>query len=308
MENPYELEDQLAVKNEDGVVALRVALFATLYFEDGSSEEARQQIVKCINFCSNVVADHIKFVKNPTNFAWEPYTPDSGNVIGDFISQLDEDDQYEYGFKGGESEDEASHFEIKGLSSATWKPIPSYFRFAVPITYFSDREDHFIDVVKQLCQFLSPIHGYAGLGLIESPNGTIAQEVEPLVYSMAQRFEGLEVDRPHSHALFIKDGIKSINWLTIVGPTLVEKIGGANELVKRLGDDNIMDLANCLIVKASEKPQLGDANQQIRVDDYRKVAKVLKPIMISSHRNFHSGLPNRFTKESSKAWLKRFLD
>ena len=307
MENPYELEDQLSVENEDEVIAVRVALFVTLYFENGSTEDKKRNILSCIETCSEILQDHLTYIKNPTTFAWEAITNDSQQKLGEWILANDENKEYEYGLKGGDSEDEASHFEIDGLSPASWETEPAYFRFVVPITYYADRDDRFLDTVQKLCELLEPIHGYAGLGLIESPNGTIAQEMEPVVFSMAQRFEGLEVDRPHSHSLFVETEIKSVNWITILSVPFVEKLGGIEQLRTQLASQEIIDLGKTTLIVASDRPQMGDTNRQIRVDDYRRVANVLEPIMIDSHRNFHSGLPNRFTKESSEAWLKRFL-
>ena len=123
---------------------------------------------------------------------------------------------------------------------------------------------------------------------------------------MARRFEGLEVDQPHRHTLHVSDGIKSVNWMTIVGSMFIEKIGGAEKLTKALGRDMVIELENSVIIVASDKPQMGDTNRQILVDDYRKVAKVLKPIMITNLGSFYSGSPLGFTREKTIEWLNRF--
>ncbi len=47
------------------------------------------------------------------------------------------------------------------------------------------------------------------------------------------RFSGLEIDLPWSHAIFLEqeDRIKGVSWLTILGKTWIERLGG-EELLK----------------------------------------------------------------------------
>lgn len=54
---------------------------------------------------------------------------------------------------------------------------------------------------------------------------------------MARRFPGIEADYPNVHVLYLKNGIKSVNWLTILNEQRLSEVGGKVALEKQL-DDN----------------------------------------------------------------------
>ncbi len=94
----------------------------------------------------------------------------------------------------------------------------------------------FPNFVLRLCQILKPYHGYGGLGFAESSDIGIADKVQPLIYSLARRFPGLEVDRPLLHIRYVSKGIKGVNWLTILGPRWVDAMGGVTRLRESLSE------------------------------------------------------------------------
>ena len=304
MENPYELEDQLILKNDDGIIGARVALLMTFYLEEGHSHVAKQRVLAFLKESYDLIGEHLTFLRHPKSDYPKRIKKDALASVSKWITENDERQEYEFVFKGGENADDASHFEFSGFGTASWKSnTTSYVQLVVPITFFADRP---IDIVKRFCDQLNPLSGYVGLGIVPSNNSTIAQITAPSIYAMARRFEGLEVDQPHRHTLHVSDGIKSVNWMTIVGSMFIEKIGGAEKLTKALGRDMVIELENSVIIVASDKPQMGDTNRQILVDDYRKVAKVLKPIMITTLGSFYCGSPLGFTREKTIEWLNRF--
>lgn len=304
--SPYELEDSLAVRDANGCSVLRIVLGATFYIAPKTDRELVRRVLK--KFYDLMVA-HLKYGKSPATFEWSALDAEKADSI---LSQLTSDESVavEIGFKGGQSIDDACDFSVSSLCLAEWETDPSYLKFCVPITFFADRPDSFEDFVIEIIRELHPLHGYGGLMFSESANGTVAQRMEPTVFAMAQRFIGVEVDRPFSHLAFVVDGIKSVNWLTFFDrrfldsdPKIEEQLTNQEALSVRY-----QTIGNTFFVRSGLRPQLGDTRTKNLPDAYIATAKSLSKIMITKHRNFHSGLESRFNRESSEAWLRRFTD
>jgi hypothetical protein len=64
------------------------------------------------------------------------------------------------------------------------------------------------------------------------------------------------------------------------------------------------------MIQAGPKPQIGDITTNRWPQHYVTLAKVLKPIQIKVHGEFHrgdpSGVQKRMDHEASLAWLFRF--
>jgi len=152
---------------------------------------------------------------------------------------------------------------------------------------------------------MKPIHGYAGLGIIESLATATRERHEQTVFSLAQHFPGLEVDYPTVHSLNCAKGIKGVNWLTILSEPFAAQLGGASTLQKRLGDQfTTYSYSGGVIIQAGPQPQVGSGNEC--PDLYIKLNTILRPIRASNGHPFHHYGANRFDLHRSNEWLQRF--
>jgi hypothetical protein len=94
----------------------------------------------------------------------------------------------------------------------------------------------FTKMVLQWCEKLSPLHGYAGIYLALSAEQGAAMGAEPLVYPLVKRFPGIEFDFPITVKLKFKNGIKGVNWLTVLSDKFVSELGGIDTLKNGLDD------------------------------------------------------------------------
>lgn len=160
----------------------------------------------------------------------------------------------------------------------------------------------FLDVARMLpCQ-----HAYGGLGLVQPLDVIPRQESEPEAYVMAARFHGLDVlgaSRTRCDAL---DGIKCVNWLTLLDDSLLAKLGGQSALRGRLSEAIVFhDIPNGVVLQAGDKPVLGDVHAPDELAAYREVAIALKPI-------FATGPYGRFREmdgfpDGVNDWRNRFF-
>src|SRR5262249_4419886 len=145
-----------------------------------------------------------------------------------------------------------------------------------------------------------------GVGVLQPLDVRARHRVEPMVTPLAERFPGLEIEGGTTHTMWLKDGIKGVTWLTILNDRWVEAAGGLDYLRTRLDDNFIFHRYDGgLMIQAGAKPQIGDAEANRWPKHYVTLAKVLKPIQIKEHREFHWGGPGRMDHAATLAWLFR---
>ena len=103
--------------------------------------------------------------------------------------------------------------------------------------------------------------------------------------------------------------IKGVDWLTIVGDDLAQKLGGRDAIRAQLQQPaiHVEDYDGGLIVQAGDYPSLGAVEDGLP-PSYVAVNHVLKPLRIPNPDSLHHYMPDResFDKEHTAKWYARF--
>ena len=184
----------------------------------------------------------------------------------------------------------------------------STIQLAIPYSQLS-LLDPWLNFIKQLNQHV-PMH-CGNVGYYSSlPDQYYAYEEHqtPIAY----RFYGCDIDSGSCVSMNRPPlGIKGINWLTILGPTFIEQMGGADKLsqeavalnlgVERAGEN--------LIIQAGPYPDICD-NQMLPMNPYYvAVNHLLKPIRKATIGSLHmDSMTGKAVLDTaaSDAWLRRF--
>jgi len=301
------VEEQLGMTDSQGLRVIQVGLTFTCYFWDGHTLAVRKAVCKCVLDYLGVVGEEIHWVKHPETMAWLPVASPSLHSPESYLEALSPNRAWELGYHGGSAAASASDVLLEAFGSAGWKRRMSYFRCSVPVTWFADHQGCWQDSVLRWCEVLQPVHGYGGLGIIQSPNGMVMHQHEPAVYAAARRFLGLEFDDPVLHLPYVEQGIKGINWLTVLGREMLDRLGGLGALRRNLSPQvRVLEYDKGVVIQAGKRPELADRNRQIFPALYAEVAKAVLPIRITEHRAFQHAGAARFTRETSEEWLRRF--
>ena len=304
-----ELETKLEMRNH-GKVVVQIGLLATMYFRNAHNAEVQRSILKCFDRYRAVAGDALRWVKHPRTFAFHPIDSAQVPSPGQWLNQLRLGEEWEFEYRGGADSKSADPFSMKALGVAdTGLDELSYFKVTLPMTFFAQNVGKFPNLILEFCRQIRPDQGYGGLGILDSPDRLIAEQYEPVVYQIAKRFPGLEVDYPTSHSIWVQqeNGIKGGNWLTILGDAWLQKMGSVQGLRGKLSTDfQITEYPGGALIKAGPRPQMGDIDKGVSPELYARLATVLKPIRIEKHRMFHHVGQNRFDKVASEAWLARF--
>jgi hypothetical protein len=125
-------------------------------------------------------------------------------------------------------------------------------------------------------------------------------QVPKLIGALLKRYPGFNLGTPRE---LCDQDLPPVNWLTLIGPELLGKLGGVDAVRQALADDaiSVIPLGPGACIRAGEAPQLGDLNRGDNLPVYRKVGAYLK-----EYRGHQEIELDGLNEEESEAWLARF--
>ena len=301
--------DKIKIKDNENNIVAQVGMMVTLYLENPYEKKMRLAVGQCIEEYTKLVRPYLKRYGSEKlgvrKFSQMPIQP-----LAEMIKLLDEHDFFELVITGSEINKEVSPYNFKSIlnNKRSYKQI-GYISATFPLEFLEKQPVGFFqDFVFNWCKRLSPYHGYGGLGLIRSVDSGEARWTEPLLYPLLLRFPGLEIDAPHSHKIYCVDGIKGINWLTILSDTFIQKLGGKAALQAQLDDDFIFyDYSGGVIIQAGSFPQIGDLEQGDIPKQYQKLYRLVKSVQTDKLDVGYIDTPEGVdADEFARQWLHRF--
>lgn len=296
------------VKDAAGRTVIDLGIIATFYLDKGWDDGVRAAVAGCFEHYHSIFGSMLRWARNTKNKRWVPANSEKMMSPRDLfaVDSIDEDMAWEFDYHSGKSEEEAGQFCIHGLGSPRWEEDDlSYLSITVSYDWFYTHREEFIHLVLDWCKQLAPLHGYAGLSLIESPDVAIRRDHEVLVVGLAKRFPGVELDYPYSHVIYLKQGLKGVNWLTIIGEEfLSQQKDSASKMQSVREVARVYDYGKGVVIQAGEQPESGDINRNHFPDAYRKVNKHFRAWRVHKLGRFHGS--TGFDQAASEAWLARF--
>ena len=294
----------------DGAVLARLGLMATVYLERPEAPETRAKLFACVAQYARTHADQLRWSFAPERGMRPLRGGQTVDAVLSAVEALDPatPDTLELIFHGGTEEEDASTYTIHTFAGQPGRATKlGFLSLSVPLAWAAaSPPGAFPRLVMRLCTDLRPLHGYAGLGVLVSADYGAARRAGPSIYPLARRFPGLEVDMPISHLRFLGDGIKGVNWLTILSDPLVSRLGGIHELQSRLpADIPVHTYSGGILIQAGPHPQIGDVNRQLIPHHYRAVARVIRPVRADYGDSFLDP-PEGDDVATTRAWLERF--
>jgi hypothetical protein len=195
--------------------------------------------------------------------------------------------------------------ELEEGKARPWKP--SLLRFAFPASFAWEKADDIRSLALLFGNEFPMTSGHGGF-VIES-NAYFEHESIRAAIPLALRYRGVDLDSEQLRLEF--DFLKTINWLTLVGDTLLQRIGGRGEVRRRIQDPSVLvhDVKHGLVIQAGPSPQIGDVNRAEFLPSYRAVYVALKdlfadeftpPFSLTAPRRRHED------QEKTQAWYHRF--
>jgi len=182
-------------------------------------------------------------------------------------------------------------------------------RCTFPGAWGTERSADLFQFAADACVKIPYIWGHAGFVLETSPYERGPGHVA--AWQLSMQHPGLDISNPVTDPTMIRgDGIKGVNWLTMLGPGFVERLGGAARMREQLPESvAIVPAGDGVILRAGPVPKWGHVNRQDFLPDYRAVYALVAPLQDPIVQRYTSfSLPGGDHKMKTTAWLRRFAD
>lgn len=303
--------DAIRIDHPNGIVAARIGFLCTLYFLAPGDPAVRARLGQAVDGLLAEFGAAMRWVQTSDGASPAAIESTLPAAIGRTIAATDPNETVSFLIHSGERQQDAGHHSIAAFApfDAPFSQL-GYLTFTAGIGALASRPPgSILAVITRLCDVLKPLHGYAGLGIIRHPNPYPARKADPLVIPLARRFPGLELDMPISHRRKLRDGIKGINWLTIIGDVLCAKLSGRSALAQAAIAEGLgtIEYEGGVIIQAGDAPEPGDLDRDVVPPAYRIANALLYPLRAVYDDVIIAEEVDGFDREAfTSAWLSRF--
>ena len=294
---------------DDDRIVMTIGLAASFHFWGGHTVAKRQGLVECFEAFENAYGSELQWGCDPDSWKTKKLADKKLPKLRDYVASLDEDDCILWHLSSSSHREETAEYSITCLTERGWhNGRISELNFQVPRSHAFD-EGHrqkLETLLLLVIEKLAPFHGRAGLTAI-SPS--LPDPYEGDVFDVATRYRALYIEGA-GDLLGAPHGPKSIDWLTVVGDVLSERLGGPQAYIdycRRFGIEPIRH-EKTLILRAGDIPEIGpisEAAPQAYVD----VNAALRPLRDGAYSSMGGGSFNgevRFNRCTSDLWIRRF--
>jgi hypothetical protein len=293
----------------DDRIVVTAGFAATLYFWGGHTSVKRMALIECVEAFENAYGSKLKWACDPDSWDTEYLADKELPKFRDYVASLDADDCIEWHLSSSDDRDAAAEYSISCLTERGWhEGRISQLSFQVPRSHpFDAVLRTTLEQLLFLCiEKLEPFHGHAGLAAV-SPEESIPYEGD--VFDVATRYMALYVEGA-GDLLCAPRGPKSVNWLTIVGDLLAERLGGWQKYAdycRQQGIDTIRH-GKSLVLRAGEFPEIAPISS-VLPPAYIAANEALRPLRDGAYSSMGGGSIDgelRFNRCTSDLWMRRF--
>lgn len=296
----------LEFDSSEGVPVVRLGLIVTLYFKDGYKPAVIGSIASCFRRFSE------EFEGSLRGMVYKRYKKYTGKALEDALSDIvTRTSPFELQVNSAASVSEVATYKLAVVNTREehGDHLRSYIKMTVPWSLLEtpDGVERFQAWVLYLSEQVDAEHGYGGLSVLLPYD---FDRYMPIEYELTQKYPGLEVDTlAMAFSLKLNGSIKGVNWFTIVGRSVLERLGNLDSVRRRLslqGGMHCFEYSGGLIVRAGKLPELGSAVELPEM--YVAANRVLKPLRSSDPGSLqsYSEYGNGYDREHSMRWYARF--
>ncbi len=282
---------------------IALSLAVSLYVKPPPADFA-EGLLECYRDYLEMCEPHLRWFASETGTGYRRADPNVLRIPFRRVPEaIDHEKPWAWCAMAGAHHRHASPYQFHAVLTRHDRAL-SYFRAAFPVEMFAADFQHFIAVVRRFAVRVPYFFGYAGFSFSTSLEISTRQRNEQYVVPVAMRFSGVEVESHVDTSLCCTDTIKGVNWLTLLGSSLLERMGGAAALRARLGETiHLHDVPGGLMIQAGPAPALGDVNAGQVLMPYREVHRVLTPVRNRSHWPLGDRF---FLHDETRRWMSRF--
>jgi hypothetical protein len=291
---------------DDERIVLTVGLRATFYFWQGHSVARRNALVECVEAYEQAYGAELRWAFDVERHQAVPI--DKMPPIRQRVQVMTQDDQVEWYASSGDDET-AACYRISVLTERGWQAGEmSVLSFTLPRehAYAPGKRKKLLELVDLFTECLSPFHGHVGLAAVSTYEQYRYQCDE---MDVATRYLGLFIESPAMDVNQAHNGFKSVDWITFVGNSFAQRMGGVDVLGNLLRTQavNFKETAAGLTIVAGPVADIAPLEKGTP-EQLTRINALLRPLRNGAFGSmgFASGNGElRFDRCTSDLWIRR---
>lgn len=299
-------------RSDDGLLIGR-NVFAVALFSQASYPVPLAAARKAFEFWLELVPpEKLEWARVGGNTtSYRPFTP---AAIGRARAELDANKPLTYVcLRGGDDKHNPSYsFEFFGAKPGAKTPEKACgLELRFPIGYpEAHGYDRFVEWVRDLAGLYLYRSGYASPALSRGwENMEHVREGGSHIVPLAFRHPGYDLLENEAPAMRMpRLQCRGARWLTLLGPEIVEQLGGRKTISAGLVSGiSTLEAGAGLLIRAGAEPEIGDVNRGQQTPLLRSVAAAIEPV---THFDDWRGLGKLFddNRDEVLRWERRHLD
>ncbi|WP_179404094.1 type VI immunity family protein [Burkholderia guangdongensis] len=300
-------------------VGAAVVVRGALFFRNAADPAVRDAIAQCYEQYRAVAKDELKWLWQDGK---QPVKLKSGKLPADLFTAYSDKVALTAYVTSGDTAADAGFWHFQVFGQQRWREERPHaglntLTFSTSLLYVAENPATFQKLFVDFARRLNAASGYAGYAVNLSLATTAANV--PTEYQLAKQMIALDVGEPLLHAARLRNGIKTVGWLTALNKELLEKAGGLDTLRNELPPDwfALYDLNSGVVIQAGRRPESGspahdDENgPPVPPASYVILNAALKSVRVPSVWQLQVGqtgsaAPYFATTSESDDWLRRF--
>jgi hypothetical protein len=288
----------------DGFIYLVLCLDITLYWT-GPLLKHKKEILNFYNRGMEIIGKDLKFYCTETMRRYREITAETMDLLPFWLTEPNaRRDVYVLRMSGALNKEETSDRAFFFRANEVKKR--GALRLVLPTSFIQSSSDTLRELTRELACNFDFASGHAGYSFNLSDDITLGFYAHSELYRLGMRYPGIDIPSLTTSIFVINDGIKCINWLTLVGKRHLDRLGSIPDLSKMLGDQVLIEeFPHGVMFQAGSAPEIGDVNRHKILPLYHKVGSVLSIVRATEHPPFifRGKLAD---EDATQEWLSRF--
>ncbi|EPQ5230392.1 TPA: DUF3396 domain-containing protein [Providencia rettgeri] len=305
------IEQQLAnfsLLNSEGMAVTRLGITIIMIYPFGYTAEKKQNVLNCFRRFRDEFGYELRFHTHGFSGLKKYNETNIEKFETKFLAGTDKDD-LEWDVSDAFDLDTAPKHLMSMVTSleASGHYNRSYLNLTLPWDYIFQEDglakfQGWFDFLKEQ---LSPDAGYCDFGVTLPRNYHEYQAQERM---LAERYPLLTVNSTiHGDKRRFGTSVRGVNWITIISPYLLQRLGGIEWVRKKLSpypEIQLIESPDSLVIQIGEYPILCDSLASVP-ESYYAVNDLLRPIRLVPDDSLHTRGYGHFDIPATQAWYKR---
>lgn len=180
-------------------------------------------------------------------------------------------------------------------------------RLILPRAFIVETPQSLINLGKNLVKDLNFHSGHIGYSINWDHRGDYATSALKKMGVISRRFPGIDLPNIACTLIALPDGIKRVNWLTLVGKSIIQSLIESTTLSQIENSEcSVDELPHGYLIKAGSEPKVGDVNRQESLENYHRVGHLIASIRSENHPPFLPNVSGFVEDEITEDWLAYF--